>query len=376
MLGAGDSRTVFIAFTRRLIRDWLAIMTMGNIEISIKGKWFSVPALCFGDKHIVVTGNWLRVATVHNEEWLETELRDHEACIDLLKKQPPGGLRADIFSFAQKLPATQPRYAYHQEWDSVAVAEVKSFQDWWEGLPQVTRKNIRRAAKRGVFTEVRGLDEKLLQDIVTLNNDAPTRQGKAFTHYGKTIQQVMKDQSDFLDHSDYICSYSGTELIGITKLVYRGDVASILTFLPKTAQSDKRPANAMIAKAVELCEKRNISYLIYGMFNYGRKKDSPLREFKVRNGFQEVLLPRYFVPLTLWGNICIAVGLHRGIIGLLPHWTITLLVNARARWYSLQKSRCSSMVEQPNCNRQTERSNPPAGSNPLVQDAYSPTEPL
>ena len=44
---------------------------------------------------------------------------------------------------------------------------------------------------------------------------------------------MTRDQADFLDRSDYICAYLGRELIGIVKLVYRGDVASILTFLPK-----------------------------------------------------------------------------------------------------------------------------------------------
>ena len=44
---------------------------------------------------------------------------------------------------------------------------------------------------------------------------------------------------------------------------------------------------------------------------------------------------------------------------------ITLVVNARAKWYSLRQSmsRCSSMPERPNRNRQMECSNPPAGSN-------------
>ncbi len=346
-------------------------MTIRPIEISIKGKWLSVPALDFGDKQIVVRGRLVKTAMVHNEEWLITELQGPDNCVRLLKDQKSSNFRADLLSFAQKVPNIEPKYPYHLEWDSVAATETSSFQAWWEGLPQETRKNVRRSAKRGLTTEVRQLDEKLLQEIVTLNNDNPTRQGKTFTHFGKNIQQVRKDQSDFLDRSDYICSYSGSELVGVTKLVYRGSIASILTFLPKTSQSDKRPANAMIAKAIELCEKQHILYLTYGMFNYGNKKETPLREFKIRNGFREVLVPRYFVPLTVWGRLSLALGLHRGAIGLLPHRAITLMVEARAKWYSFQQSRCGSMVEQPNCNRQMERSNPPAGSTLPVQDTYS-----
>ena len=74
----------------------------------------------------------------------------------------------------------------------------------------------------------------IIQDLVDLNNDSPLRQGKVFTHYGKTLEASMtRDQADFLDRSDYICAYVGHELIGVVKLVYRGDVTSILTFLPR-----------------------------------------------------------------------------------------------------------------------------------------------
>ena len=149
----------------------------------------------------------------------------------------------------------------------------------------------------------------------------------------------------------------------MVKLVYRGNVASILTFLSKKSQQDKRPANALMAKTVELCEQKKISHLIFGMFNYGNKGDTPLREFKIRHGFEEMLVPHFFVPLTAKGAISVKLKLHRGLLGLLPHSVITLLVNARAKLRQFRMSRCSSMLEQPNSNRQMGRSNPPAGSN-------------
>ena len=63
-------------------------------------------------------------------------------------------------------------------------------------------------------------------------------------------------------------------------------------------QEDKRPANALIAKMVEVCEAKGISHLIYGLYNYGNKRNSSLLEFKIRNGFEEFLVPRYYIPLT------------------------------------------------------------------------------
>src|SRR5438477_6039942 len=335
----------------------------GTVSISVKGKWLQVPALHVNEKSIILRGKWIRTAIIHEEEWLETELENPGLCVEALKTQTVGDRCADVFSFSQKVPATQPKYSYPMEWDSIAAIRISTFKAWWDNVPQETRKNVRRSQKRGVIVEVKNLDERLVQDLIDLNNDSPVRQGKPFTHFGKTFDQVAKDQASFLDRSDYICAYAGDELLGVVKLVYRGDVASILTFLTKKSQQDKRPANALMAKTVEVCEQKKMGHLIFGMFNYGNKRDTSLREFKIRHGFEEILVPRFFVPLTPKGAICVELKLHRGLLGLLPHSVITLLVNARAKWQQFKMSRCSSMLEPPNRNRQMGRSNPPAGSN-------------
>jgi hypothetical protein len=338
-------------------------VTKKTIEIAVKGKWFRVPALEVQGKDIIVQGKSIRTASIEAEEWLETEVEDPELCLRTLKEESSPEFRADVFTFAQKLPVTQQKYDYPVEWESIAAIPLTSFKDWWEKLPQESRKNTRRAQKRGVVVEVKELNAALIQDIMVLNNDSPIRQGKTFTHYGKTLEQVTKDQQAFLDRCDYICAYADGELIGLTKLIYRGDVASILTFLSKASQSDKRPANALMAKVVERCEQKGISHLIFGMYNYGNKRHTPLREFKIRNGFTEILAPRYYVPLTFKGALSVKLKFHRGPLGLLPHSVISVLVNARARWNAFKLSRCSSMPERPNSDRQTGRSNPPAGSN-------------
>jgi hypothetical protein len=344
-------------------------MAANSIEISVKGQWIRVPALDIGGTTIIGRGRWIKVAVIHDEAWLTTELEDPDLCVKKLKEHGLHGFHADIFAFSQKLPATLPKYKYHLEWNSLAVARIPSFKVWWEKLPQETRKNVRRSQKRGVVVAVKEFDDNLIRKIVELNNDSPVRQGIPNIQYGKTFDQVKKDHSSFLDRSDFICAYFGSELIGFLKLVYRGEVASILNLSPSASHQDKRPANALIAKAIELCEKKGVSYLTYGMFNYGNKRNSPLREFKIRNGFEEVLTPQFYVPLTRWGNLCVKLNLHRGLLGILPQWVITIGGNARANCYNLWRlaSRCSSMAEQPNSLRQTECSNPPAGSNPHPQ---------
>ena len=348
-----------------LARDEALAPKETSVEISVKGEWIKVPALQIDGATIIVSGEWIRTASVLDEEWSECELENPELCIQALKKYRSCALRADLFTFSQKLPATVPKYSYPMELDSVAAIRLTSFKDWWDRLPQVTRKNVRRSEKRGVVAKLREFDDDLVRYIVELTKDSPIRQGKRFVHYGKTFEQVRKDQSTFLGRCDFICAYSDKELIGMAKIIYSGEIASILQFLPKVGQEDKRPANALIAKMAEVCEARGISHIIYGLYNYGNKRNSSLLEFKIRNGFEEFLVPRFYVPLTVRGSLSFKLNLHRGILGVLPNSLITMALSLREKWYTLcgLPGRRSSIAEQPNRIRQTERSNPPAGSN-------------
>ena len=320
-----------------------------TVEISIKGKWHKVSGLDVNGYTIIARGTWLRVAFLNAEEWLTTELDNPEVCLERLRKPSAHGLRADIFTFAQKLPATLPKYSYPMEWESVAAVHVTSFKDWWEKLPQEGRKNVRRSQKRGVVVKVKQLDEELVREIVEVNDDSPLRQRRPYAHYGKTCDEVRKDQSTFRDRCDFICAYLGTELIGFLKLVYRREIASILQFLPKASRYDVRPANALIAKAVELCEAKALSYLTYGKYHYGNQGATSLNEFKTRNGFEELFLPRYYIPLTLKGRIGMTLNLHHGFMGLFPRSVIRLGSRMRSEWYNRRFStgRCSSMAERP-----------------------------
>ena len=317
-------------------------------------------------KTVVVQGRWIKVASIHDEQWLETGIDDPESFAREIKERARSVQPADILTFTQKIPDIVPGYKYAMELESVAVARTSNFQEWWEALPQETRKNVRRSQKRGVTIEVKPFGDEIIREIVMLNNDCPMRQGKPNNHFGKSFEEVKKDYSSFVDHSDLIGAYADGELIGLVKVVYRGDIASILQCLPNPKHSDKRPANALIAKTVELCAAKGITHLTYGLFHYGKKRENPLLEFKIRNGFEEMFSPRYYVPLTLWGAFCISSKMHHGLAGMLPERLVSLGIGARKKWYDVvsrrRMSRCSSIAERPNCNRQTGRSNPPAGS--------------
>lgn len=336
------------------------------VDVRVKGRWIAVPVLRVNEVEIIGTGTWLRTARVRGEEMMEQELASPDLLCTAITSDPDVRLRADIFSFTQKLPNTQPLYSYPMEWESVAAIQLHEFDNWWTALPQETRKNVRRSAKRGVSVRISPFDDDLIDGIRSVNDDAPFRQGTRNAYYGQSFDDARKRYGEFIGRCDFICAYYEGEMIGFLHLVYRGDIAAILNLTVKPSHSDKRPANALMAKAVEVCTSRDLSHISYGLYNYGNKQDSPLRTFKIRNGFEEILVPRYFVPLTKWGRICIALKLHRGPIGILPPFFISKYLRARTLWYDFVQGRCSSAEERPNCNRQTERSNPPAGSSIMI----------
>lgn len=304
-----------------------------TVEVRVKGHWVKVPAIQVDGREITASGRWLKIARVRGEEMMENGLESPDIYLASLKNDTEHVLNSDIFTFTQKLPETQPKYPYPMEWESVAAIRLASFQEWWERLPQEGRKNVRRAEKRGVVVKVVGFGQELVEGIRGVNDDSPMRQGMKNAYYGLTSEETSKRYGEFVGRSDFICAYHGYEMIGFLHLVYRGNVAAILNLSSKPSHFDKRPSNALVAKAVEICEARDISYITYGQYNYGNKRDSSLREFKIRNGFIEILVPRYFAPLTLWGRICIKAKFHRGLIGNLPPSVIATGLRARTLWY-------------------------------------------
>jgi hypothetical protein len=302
-----------------------------HAEIRIAGKSHYVPSADICGRTIVVTGKWIRTAQVKDEEVVEGVIvEDPEAFITNVKESE---LKADVFTFAQRPPQTTPKYNYHWEMDNWAATPTNCFKDWWENrLPQESRKNVRRAARRGVVVRVVPFDDNLVNGIHRIYNETPVRGGRFFWHFGKDIETVRRGLVTYLDRSDFIGAYWNEELIGFIKLVYVDQVATLMHIISMNEHYDKRPMNALLAKAVELCEQKGISHLIYGQFIYGNNRQSSFLEFKRRNGFEQVNFPRYYIPLTLKGEVFVRLRLYRGLSGLLPEPVLRPLLSFRA-WY-------------------------------------------
>ena len=60
--------------------------------------------------------------------------------------------------------------------------------------------------------------------------------------------------------------------------------------------------------------------------------NSSLTEFKRRNGFEKMLLPRYYIPLTARGKIALKLGFHRGLAKNVPKPVLSQLLRIRGHW--------------------------------------------
>lgn len=305
-------------------------------EIRIAGKTLYAPSAEICGRTVVVMGKWIKTAQVKDEEVVEgSVVEDPELFISKLKERR---LKADIFTFSQKPPRTIPEHHYHLEWDNWAAISTVCFKDWWDKLPQESRKNVRRASKRGVTVRVVPFNDDLVEGVHKIYNATPIRQGKRFWHFGKDINTVRRELATYLDRSEFIGAYWNDELIGFLKMVYVDRAATLFHIIAMNQHHDKRPMNALIAKAVEFCEQKGKLYFIYGQFIYGRKHQSPLLEFKRRNGFEQINFPRYYVPLTVLGAVFVRLRLYKGVCGLLPESLLQWILKYRAWWTKLLSS--------------------------------------
>jgi hypothetical protein len=306
-------------------------MKIEQAEIRIAGKTLYVPSAEICGRTVVVTGGLLRTAAVKDEELVEDQIVEDPR--NFLERLKHSGLRADLLTFGQKLPETSPKYQYHFEWDNWAAMPITTFNDWWEKLPQETRKNVRRATKRGLVVKKVEFTDELVRGIHEIYNESRIRQGTRFRHFGKDFKTIRHEMSTYLERSDFLATYLGEDLVGFLKIVYVDRVAKIIHIVSKLVHQDKRPMNALIAEAVKVCESRKIDFLVYCKYVYFGNRDSSLTEFKRRNGFEEVRFPRYYLPLNVKGALAIKTGLHKGMRSLIPARMMKALRVVRSRLY-------------------------------------------
>jgi hypothetical protein len=300
-------------------------MQLEKKQIDVGGRLTEVDALKTRDKEIVVTGSCLRIARLEGDGYEDV---DDPAL--LVKDMRAARFPADVFTFVQPASDAEPDYGYYSEHESVAALPITTFDHWWhKQIPQETRTGVRKAEKSGVVVRIVEFGDELVRGIHTIYNESPMRQGKPFAHYGKDLELLKTIHGTFLNASDFLGAYYKGELVGFMKLTYARRCAGTMNIISMLAHRDKRVMNALVAKAVETCANRQIPYLTYCAWSRGG-----LGEFKLRNGFQPMEVPRYYVPLTLKGAVAVRFRLHRGIRQILPDELKDRLVELRTKWYA------------------------------------------
>lgn len=284
------------------------------------------------DRDIKVEGRLLRTGRVDGEKYCF--LSDPAPVIDSLKKC---GTRIDLFTFMQRLPETAPKYKYPMEWDNFAALPISTFENWWsKQIGFKARNKAKQAEKHGVILREIPFSDELVHGIWEIYNETPVRQGKRFPHYGMSEEQVHRYAATFLDRSVFIGAFLDDKIIGFSKLTIdeTRTQAGLMHIVSLISQREKAPTNALIVQAVRSCAERQIAYLVYSNFAYGKKQRDSLSDFKERNGFKRIDVPRYYVPLTPLGWAAFRIGLHHRLSEHIPESFMAKLRDLRSAWYA------------------------------------------
>jgi hypothetical protein len=287
-------------------------------------------------KDIRVKGQLVRIGQLEAEPY--KYLDDPAEVLAGLRASRP---RVDIFTFLQKPPETSPKYRYPMEWDNLAVLPISTFENWWmKVLGFKARNKAKQASKKGVIVREAAFDDALAAGIWEIYNESPVRQGRRFPHFGKSLDEVRRMSATLPESSIFIGAYHEEKLIGFIKLTTddKQTQAGIMHIVSMIRHRDKAPTNALIAQAVQSCADRGISQLVYANFAYGKKERSSLSDFKERNGFSRVDLPRYYVPLTGIGWCAFRLGLHHRFMDRIPGPLAAKYRDLRTSWYKYRFS--------------------------------------
>jgi hypothetical protein len=283
-------------------------------------------------RDVNIRGRLLRVATIEGDKY--RFLDDPEPLVQGMRNC---GTQIDLFTFMQRVTDTTAKYRYPMEWDNFAVLPITTFDHWWtQVLGFKGRNKAKQAEKKGVKVREIPFDDVLIRGIWQIYNETPIRQGKRFPHYGMSLENARPYAGTFLDSSVFIGAFFEDALIGFAKLTFdeTRTQAGLMHIVSLIQHRDKAPTNALIAQAVRSCADRQIPNLVYSNFAYGNKQRDSLSDFKERNGFKRVDIPRYYVPLTWIGHLAFRMGVHHKLIDRLPEPLIEKLRNYRADWYS------------------------------------------
>ena len=158
---------------------------------------------------ITINGKLVKILQFR-EEW-DIDVTDPEQTINDIKRT---GIKADIFSFIQRLPDSRPKFDYYMEWESTAALPIKTYEYWLKKqISQNSRKKIGLAKRKGVELRICDFNDDFVREQLTIYNETPIRQMKPDKAYGMTFERAKKANSTFLDRAVFLGAYYKKELI-------------------------------------------------------------------------------------------------------------------------------------------------------------------
>jgi hypothetical protein len=284
---------------------------------------------------ISTTGKFFRIARLYHE-WFEF-LDEPAVLVEKMKERKP---LSDLFTFVQEAHLPRPEFPYHRETATASVLTIKSFDDWWDNLHFKARNKARKATKTGVEIHETELNDAFVKGVEKIYNESPLRQGRKFTHYGKDFNQIKDDLSSFTDKSIFTGAYFNGELIGFMKLFQGNGMMRTIHIIAMLAHRDKCVMDALIARAVKLCDEKGFAYL-----HYGDWASRGLGAFRTKYNFQPHDCPRYFVPLTVRGQFMLSFRLYRPLRERLPQSWVDRLTALRNHWNAMRYGTPRSAAE-------------------------------
>lgn len=280
--------------------------------------------LVIENKEIAIHGRWFKRAQLRAEYY--DPIPQPASIIESLARS---GTSVDLFTFVQSVNELKPLHPYYWEPDPIAVLKITTYEAWWKSLKDKTRNMVRKATKSGVEIRSMAFDDVLVGQIKELYDECPIRQGKPFKHYGKSLEVLKRDHATFLDRSEFIGAFYQEKLIGFIKMVHGENVSNLMQILSMISHRDKAPTNALIAKAVEICAQKQLQHLHYGVWSR-----RGIGEFKIHHRFEQIDVPRYYVPLSWKGSLLLKGRLHHQPIDYIPEPVMDKIAGWRAKWYA------------------------------------------
>jgi hypothetical protein len=129
-------------------------------------------------------------------------------------------------------------------------------------------------------------------------------------------------------------------LVGFIQILHGDSIAVLSNILSMQKYWDRAVNNALLAKAVEVCEVKSERWLMYGRIG----NHPSLDRFKESNGFIRFPVSRYYIPLTPKGKIAIKLGLQKELRDALPN-SIKYPLIPVFNWFSRAKVRSKLLIK-------------------------------